>query len=334
MDKKLKMELGKRIGIWMFSLSLFFLLMTVYVSFTWAAEKTYPNRPVSIIVPFTPGGMTDLQAKLIGDKLSEILGQPFIRVHKPGAGGSLGISFAAGAKPDGYTLCIGTSSTLILPPILKKLDYKMENFIPFIYAKGQFFLAVKADSKWKTLADFIKDATVHPGELKIGSFGKFTTGEFITGNFSKHAGIKLIYIPFKSVAEALTALLGGHIEGVITTTSLGQLEAGAIRILALSDYERSPLLPDVKTFEELGYPVSLPVWYALCAPKNTPNQIVDILSSAMQEVFKRYQREIKEEFRKLECSPSFFDSQESMQKFREDQRILLKIAQELGAIAK
>ena len=163
MNTKMKKETGKRMGIGMLSVPLVLSFMTLYVSFGWAAEEPYPNRPVTIIVPFTAGGMLDLQSKVIGDKLSEILGQPFLRVHKPGGGGALGASFVARAKPDGYTLFPGTSSSLVLTPILKKLDYKLEDFIPLaIYSRVIVFLAVKSDAKWKTLADFVEEAKKIP----------------------------------------------------------------------------------------------------------------------------------------------------------------------------
>ncbi len=334
MNIKMKKETGKRMGIWMFHVSLVLSLMALYVPFSWAAEEPYPNRPVTIIVPFTAGGMLDLQSRVIGDKLSEILGQPFIRVHKPGGGGALGASFVARAKPDGYTLFPGTSSSLVLTPILKKLDYKLEDFIPLaIYSRVTVFLAVKSDAKLKTLADFIEEAKKHPGALKVSSFGKYTHSEFVLEGFSKWARIKLIHVPYKSNAEAMTALLGGHVAGAFCTTSTGQMEAGTIRVLAVSDYERSDLFPDVKTFKELGYPVSFPAWCSLCAPQNTPPKIVDILSQAMKELFRRYPKEVKEELRRLEVSTAYFNTQDSIQKFKEDYDVLYKAAKELGAAA-
>lgn len=334
MNTKMNKETGKRMGIWIFYVPLVFSFMTLYVSFGWAAEEPYPNRPVNIVVPFTAGGMLDLQSKVVGDKLSEILGQPFIRVHKPGGGGALGASFVARAKPDGYTLFPGTSSSLVLTPILKKLDYKLEDFIPLaIYSRVTVFLAVKSDAKWKTLADFVEEAKKHAGTLRVSSFGKYTHSEFVLEGFSKWAGIKLIHVPYKSNAEAMTALLGGHVVGAFCTTSTGQMEAGTIRVLAVSDYERSDLFPDVKTFKELGYPVAFPAWCSLCTPKDTPPKIVDILSQAMKELFKRYPKEIKEELRRLEVSTAYFNTQDSIQKFKEDYEVLYKTAKELGAAA-
>ena len=334
MNKKIKRESGTKRGIRMFPALFVFSFMTLCVPLGWAAEEPYPNRPVTIVVPFTAGGMLDMQSRVIGDKLSEILGQPFLRVHKPGGGGALGASFVARSKPDGYTLLPGTSSSLVLTPILKKLDYKLEDFIPIaIYSRVTVFLAVKSDARWKTLADFVEDAKKHPGAFKVSSFGKYTHSEFVLEGFSKWAGVKLIHVPYKSNAEAMTALLGGHVVGAFCTTSTGQIEAGTIRVLAVSDYERSDLFPDVKTFKELGYPVAFPAWCSLSTPKNTPPRIVDILSNAMKELFRRYPKEVKEELRRLEVSTSYFNTQESIQKFKEDYQVLYKAAKEMGAAA-
>ena len=326
---------GQRLVLWTFALFFVSLMLVFSPPLASASEEKYPTRPVNVIIAYSPGGMLDLQAKLVGDKLGEILGQPFIRVHKAGAGGTLGASLAARAEPDGYTLFVGTSSGLVLSPIVKKLDYKLEDFIPLgIYARGSVFFAVKADAPWKSLREFVEDAKRRAGEMKVSSFGKLTTAEFVIEEFSKQAGIKLKHVPFKGCSEAFTALLGGHVDGCFCTTSTGQLEAGTIKILANADYERAKVLPEVKTFKELGFDVSLPIWYSLCAPRKTPPRIVEKLSKAMQEVFNRYPEELREGLRRLEVSAAFHDSSDSARKFAEDYKTTLRIAKELDVAAK
>jgi tripartite-type tricarboxylate transporter receptor subunit TctC len=279
--------------------------------------------------------MLDLQSKIIGDKLSEILGQPFIRVHKPGAGTLIGVSYAVKAKPDGYTVGIATTSSMVFSPIVTKTDYKLEDFVPLgIFAKGMVHLYVRADAKWKTLQDFVREAKERSGQLKVSSYGKLTVAEFVIEEFSKQAGIKLIHIPYKSCSEALTALLGKHVDADFCTTSVGQLEGGAVKVLAVGDSERSKVLPDAKTFKEQGYPVSLPMWYSFFVPRKTPKKIVDTLSNAMQEAFVRYPEEINEGLKRLEVSPIFFNPQESMQKFKAEHESIFKMAKELGVVAK
>jgi tripartite-type tricarboxylate transporter receptor subunit TctC len=302
-----------------------------YFPVVWAAEEIYPNKPINIIIAMAPGGVLDTHAKIIGDRLAEVLGQPIIRVHKPGGGGSLAASFSARAKPDGYTLFLATSPNIVLIPIVKQVDYVLEDFIPLgIYNKGVVYFGVKSDSKWKTVKDFVDDAKQRSGQLKVGSFGKFTHSSFVIQVFSKLAGIKVPEVPYKSCSETVTAVLGGHIDGDFCTSFMGQAEAGAVRVLALADHERWEILPDVKTFKELGYPVALPLWYSFTVPHKTPKKVVDILGNGLQEVFKRHGKEIKEELKRLEGQGTFFNVQQSTQEFKKDYEITSKIVKELG----
>jgi len=316
-------------------LILFLLVLPIgaNVSSSWAAEEVYPNRPINLVISMTPGGVLDTHARIIGERLGEVLGQPVLRVHKPGGGGVLAASFVARAKPDGYTLFTGTSSNLVLPPILKKLDYELKDFIPLgIYCKGIVHLYVKTEAPWKTLQEFIAEAKRRP--LKASSYGKNSHAEFVLETFSKQAGIKLAHVPYKSCAEAVTALLGGHVDADFCTSAIGQVAAGAVRILAIADYERSKLYPEVKTFAEYGYPVALPMSYSLCVPRGTPEKIVNILANGMQEVFKRYGKKIEEELMRVEAIPAFYDLAGSIRQFNQDYEVTLKIAKELGAIEK
>jgi len=254
-------------------------------------------------------------------------------VHKPGGGGVLAASFVARTKPDGYTLFTGTSSNLVLPPILKTLDYSLKDFIPLgIYCKGAIHLFVKTEAPWRNLQEFVQEAK--KSQLKVSSYGKNSHAEFVIETFSKQAGIKLAHVPYKSCAEAVTALLGGHVDADFCTSAIGQIAAGAVRILAISDYERSKLFPEVKTFKESGYPVALPLLYSLCVHRDTPKKIVDILANGMQEVFKRYGKKIEEELMRVEAIPTFYDSSKSIQEFNQDYEVTLKIAKDLEVIGK
>lgn len=326
-------EKGFWIGGFFGVLFVYALAMSPNLSSTWAAEEAYPHKPINLVISMTPGGVLDTHAKIIGERLGEVLGQPVLRVHKPGGGGVLAASFVARSKPDGYTLFTGTSSNLVLPPILKKLDYELKDFIPLgIYCKGVVHLFVKSDAPWKTLQEFIEEARKR--QLRVSSYGKNSHAEFVIEAFSKQAGIKLAHVPYKSCSEAVTALLGGHVDADFCTSAIGQVAAGAVRILAIADYERSKLFPEVKTFKESGYAVALPMSYSLCVPRDTPKKTVDILANGMQEVFKRYGKEIQEELMRVEAIPAFYDSPKSIQEFHQDYEVTLKIAKELGVIEK
>ena len=318
----------KNLGSWMITLLLTFSLIHCG-SPAWGAEEPYPNKPINLVVNYAPGGVMDTHARILADRLAEVLGQPVLKVHKPGGGGTLGASFAARAKADGYTLFTGTSSSLILTPIIKKVDYKWEDFVPIgIYCRGTVFLYVRKDAKWKTLQDLIQESKER--QLNASSSGMLNHTHFVQAIFAKMAGIKLAHVPYKSCGEAVTALLGGHADVDFCQSSIGQVEAGAVRVLAVADYERSRLMPEVKTFQEQGYPVALPLYYSFCVPAKTPKNVIDILGKGMQEVFKRYGKEVQEELIRVEFIPSFFDVQQSIQEFKKDYEVTSKAVKESG----
>jgi tripartite-type tricarboxylate transporter receptor subunit TctC len=316
--------------------ALFIISLTILcVSLGWAAEEPYPSRPITVIIHMAPGGVESTQWQLLGDRLASVLGQPIIPEFKPGAGGIVGASFAAKAKPDGYTLYKGTSSSITVPLIIKKVkvDYSWEDFSPIaIYARGQIRLYVRADSKWKTVQDFVKEAKER--HLKVSTWGIGTYGDFAIQMLSKLAGIKVGIVPYKNCGESMTALLGGHVDADCCTSSLGQVQAGAARILAVAEEERSEFLPDVMTFKECGYPVVLPGYSGLMVPKRTPQRIVDILDHAMQEVFRKYGKEIQEGMIRMEWVPYFLDSKGAMREYKKDYETIYGAAKEYGFLGK
>ena len=308
-------------------------LTAPYGSLAWGSEEPYPNRPVTIIVNYAPGGTIDTHAKIVGDKLSEILGQPFIRVHKPGGGGTLGASLAAKAKPDGYTLFLATSANLMLAPTMKKVDYTWEDFMPLAtLSKGAVNLYVRSDAKWKTLQDFVQEAKTRP--LNVTSYGKFTHADIVIEVFNKLAGIKLAHVPYKNCVEAATPLLGGHVDADFCTSSMGQMDAGTLRILAVADFERSKIYPDVKTFKELGYPIAFPMYYSICAPQKTPKHVVEILGNALREMNKRNAKEINSILLNMELHPYFLDSEQSLQDFKREYDVVSRTVKEFGMVEK
>ena len=169
MEKKMrdqKMELNGICAPLLYLFLAFFLLILP----SWAADRPYPEKPINMVVPWGAGGTGDMSSRLVADKIAEFLGQPIISVYKPGGGGTLGAGFVAKAKPDGYTILAASSSPILLAPILKKLDYKPDDFIPVgVFSKSCNWLAVKADSRWKTFRDFVEEEKKSPGKLKIGS---------------------------------------------------------------------------------------------------------------------------------------------------------------------
>jgi tripartite-type tricarboxylate transporter receptor subunit TctC len=332
---KIGIPRGKRINARLVLGALAFFLVGLHSSPSWTAEKPYPNRSINMIVSYAPASGTDLGSKVMADKISEFLGQPLISVYKPGGGGSLGAAFVAKAKPDGYTVLVGSVTPLVLSPIVKKMDFQLEDFILLgSYSKIPIWLVVKKDARWKTLKDFIEEVKKTPGGFQVGTYGKLTAADFVLELLNKYAGIKQVNVPFKSSGEAMTALLGGHVEACILSGAAGHLDAGTARILAAAEEERLDGLPDVPTFKELGYPILMPSIYCFAFPKGTPKQIVDRFQDAQDKAIKKYSKEIKDGLRRVEQWAEFRTPQETLKKFREFQTLSRKMAQELGVEAK
>jgi len=315
-------------------LGILFLIGGIYSSSD-AGEKSYPIKPINMVYVYGPGGPHDIGSRAVADHMEKILGQPVITIYKPGGGGTLGTAFAAKSKPDGYTILVGSTSALVISPIVKKLDYKLEDF-EFIGIFGESFvwLAVKATARWKTLKDFVEEARRFPGQLNISSYGKLSSSDFVIELFSKEAKIKLNQVPYKSTPEALTALLGGHVDAAMVHATGGLVESGSIKMLALAGEQRWEDLPDVPTFREFGYPVEYSAWITLCAPKGTPKEAIDTLRLAQKKALEGNRKEIQESLRKVEIRTILLSPQESMAKFKKQHELTLTIAKELGVVAK
>lgn len=300
-----------------------------------AAAEKYPARPVNMIVSYAPASGTDLGSKVMADKMAEFLGQPLISVYKPGGGGSLGAAFAAKAKPDGYTVLVASASPLIVSPIVKKMEYKMEDFILVgSYSKIPIWVVVKKDARWKGLKEFMEEVKKTPGGFSTGTYGKLTVADFVLELFNKHAGLKLVNVPFKSSGESMTALLGGHVEACIVSGAAGHLDAGNVRILAAAEDERLEGLPDVPTFKEFGYPIVAPGLYTFAFPKGTPQAIVDRFADAQKKAVEKYKKEISQGFRRVEQWADFRSAQDTVKAYRQTYELYYKVAQELGVVAK
>lgn len=326
-------RIGKkgRTGSWISILLVSWLLAIALPSAVWAAEKPYPNKSINMIVPYAPASGADLGSKIMADKMTEFLGQPMVSVYKPGGGGSLGAAFAAKAKPDGYTVLVGSVSPVVLSPIVKNLDYKLEDFVILgTYSKIPLWLAVKKEARWNTLKEFVEDAKKNPGKFSISTFGKLTAVDFVLELLNKHAGIKLVNVPYKSSGEALTALLGGHAEGAMVSGASGHLEAGNVRILAVADEQRLEGLPDVPTFRDCGYPIVVTSHYSFCFPKGTPPKVADRFFDAQKKAVERYPKEIQSGLRKVEQWADFRSLEESRKIFKEADELFAKLAKELG----
>jgi len=250
--------------------------------------QTYPAKPVRIIVPFPPGGPTDVVGRLVATKLGEALNQQFVVENRAGAGGTVGSEVVAQAPADGYTLLYGSTSTLAMAPSLyRKLGYDpRKSFAPIsLVSSGPLLVAVNAAVPAQTLAQLIALAKEKPGALNYGSAGNATPPHLAAELFKSLAAIDLTHVPYKGGAPALQAIAAGEVqvifEGIVTL--LPQIRAGRLRALAITGTARDVTLPDVPTVAEAGLPgFQVNFWSGLVAPAGTPAEVVNVLNAALR----------------------------------------------------
>jgi tripartite-type tricarboxylate transporter receptor subunit TctC len=256
-----------------------------------AESRDYPARPVQIIVAFGAGGSTSMSARIIAQAFTQVLEQAFVVVNKPGAGGAIGASFAAKAKPDGYTIFVyNSASNGVSPAINPNPGYKNSDFqLIGQYAIGECAMVVRTDAPWKTVKDVVEHAKKNPGAVKFPA-GTGDSARFSTELFMMEAGgLKMERVPVESGNEFSQMLLGGHAQVGVTPAAdiFGLVQAGKFRLLAFCNEERNPDFPEVPTFKEAGLPgVLIHTWYGLAAPKGTPDDVVKKLKETLDSVMK------------------------------------------------
>ena len=258
-----------------------------------AAAQDYPTRPIQLIVPFPPGGPTDIVGRLVAQKLSDGLGRQVVVENRAGAGGTVGSAAAAKAAPDGYTLLYGSTSTLaIAPGLYKTLSYDPRtSFTPIsLVSRGAIVLAVNSALPATSLAEFIAEAKRTPGKFSYASAGSGTPPHLSAEFFKSVAGVALLHIPYKGGAQALNDVVSGQahaiFEGLVTIAS--QARAGRLRALAITGSERDPSLPDVPTFAQAGLAqFDAYFWSGLVAPAGTPAPVIRRLNAILVQALER-----------------------------------------------
>ena len=256
-----------------------------------ATAQDYPNRPITLIVPFPPGGVADNVARPVALALGKQLGQPVIIENKQGAGGGIGMAQVAKAKADGYTLLLALSSISIIPEADKVLGrtplFTLDQLTPIArFTADPVVLAVRTESQWKTYAEFIAYAKANPKKINYGSSGNYGTMHVPIEMLGSVSGASFTHVPFTGAAPAVTALLGGSLDAVASgpSTVVQHVKAGKLRVLANWGSERHPALPDVPTLRELGVPVDFAQWAGLFVPSGTPEPVVNALRKASREM--------------------------------------------------
>ena len=252
-----------------------------------SAQEAYPSKPITLVVPFPPGGVADIVARPAADALGRVLGAPVVIENKAGAGGGIGMAYVAKAKPDGYTLLLALSSISILPEADKIIGrppmYQLDQLVPIARLTADpTVLAVRADSPWKTLQEFVADAKKRPAGISYGSSGNYGTMHVPMEMFAADAGIKMLHVPYTGAGPAVVGLLGGNIDAIASgpSTVIQHVKAGKVRVLASWGDHRLASLPDVPTLSESGFNAVFFQWSGLFAPAGTPAPVLAKLRDA------------------------------------------------------
>ena len=254
-----------------------------------AFAQTYPTKPVRIVVPYPPGGPTDIVARLAGSKLEERFKQPFVIDNKPGAGGNLGAEMVARAAPDGYSLVVGTTAHAINPSIFKQMSYDLlRDLTPVaLLTKVPLVLVVHPAVPARTVEEFIRHAQKSEGGLAYASSGNGQSTHLAAELFKSMTGVKMTHVPYKGSAPALVDVAGGQVAAMFDTmlSAMPQVKAGRLRALAVTSERRSAAAPDLPTIAESGVAgYEATAWNGLLAPAATPKDIVEQLNRAVNEI--------------------------------------------------
>lgn len=260
-------------------------LLALGVSTTPASAQTYPVKPVKIVAPFAPGGLVDVLARAVGERLTKSLGQPFVVENRPGAGGNVGADVVARADSDGYTLLMSSAGILTINQFLyASMPFDPASaFAPItVVADMPMLLVVRNELPARDVKAFIELARKTPGGLFFGSPGNGTTGHLGMELFMHATGLKLQHVPYKSAADAVQAALAGQTSTMFDNppTVMPQIKAGGLRALGVAAKQRMPQLPDVPTIAEAGVPgFEASSWFGLVAPAGTPRAVVDLVAA-------------------------------------------------------
>ena len=270
------------------------------------SARNFPEKPIKLVIAFPAGGPTDVTMRQLAENAGKQLGQPIIIENKPGAGGTLPAQALQTVQPDGYTLAQMPLGVFRLP-YTTKINWDPVKDISYVlnvtgYAFG---IVVPADSPLKTWMHFVAWAKTNPGKLTYGSTGTMTSPHLTTELIAQKLGIELLHVPYKGSAPAVTDLIGGQVESMFdnTPSALPHVQGGRLRAIAITSAQRSPLLPDVPTLAESGFPgFDVQSWFALAAPAGTPKPIIDQTNAALNKVLA--QPDVRQRLQDLAATPA------------------------------
>ncbi len=299
-----------------------------------ANAQEWPAKPITFIVPFPPGGTTDIVARPIAQQLPQVLNEPVVVDNRAGAGGTIGAALAAKAAPNGYTFFFATVAHTMVPGLYKKLPYDFEaDFEPIALAAfTPNIVIVNPTVPVSSVKDLVAYINAHPGSVNYGSAGRGSTSHLSGELFRSIAKVQITHVPYKGGAAMMTDLIAGQIQMAIETSGsvAPQIKAGKVRALAVTTPTRSPAFPDLPTLEESGlrgYEVT--TWYGILAPKGTPKPVIDKMSAALSKILKT--SEIKARFIELGAEPGDLTPAQFAAFIKAETAKWAKVAKESGA---
>ncbi|MDP2016455.1 tripartite tricarboxylate transporter substrate binding protein [Hydrogenophaga sp.] len=301
------------------------------------AQAAYPTKPITMVVPFPPGGVADTVGRPVAEAMGKHLNQTVVVVNRGGAGGGIGMAQVAKAAPDGYTLLMALSSVVVLPEadkILKRAPmFELDQLVPIARITADpTVLVVRADSPWKTYAEFIAYAKANPSRVTFGSSGNYGTMHVPMEQLKAATSSFMLHVPYTGAGPALLGLLSGQIEAVASgpASVAAQIKAGKLRALAHWGEGRLALLPDVPSFKELGVPISYSQWSGIFVPAGTPPDVVAKLREAARAATKD-ERTIQI-MTTAGTSFQYQDAAEFDRFVKEDANTMVKVVQQIGRV--
>jgi tripartite-type tricarboxylate transporter receptor subunit TctC len=292
------------------------------------AEAAWPDHPITLIIPFPAGGAVDVIARPFAERFGELLHTPVVVIARDGASGTIGMGAVAAAKPDGYTLAFSPSGPITIQPhIIPTLAYKPENLAPLcqIFA-SEYVVAVRADSPYKTLDEFVKAAKAQPGKLTYGYGGVATSPHLAIAQFANAANLDMLGVPFRGDPAAILALRAGDIDSA--TLNIGLAKAQGFRALATFSEKRQQEYPDTPTMKEMGYPVVSTAYGGLVAPKGLPADVVKKLEAACETA--AHDERFEKAVRQSSQEPLYRNSAEFSRVLAEDSKVKQDVIRKAG----
>lgn len=298
------------------------------------AQSTYPNRPIKFIAPFPPGGTSDVLGRIMAQKLSDALGQSVIVENRPGASGNIGHDIAAKAAPDGYTLLLSNSSTVVNNPhLFKQMSFDWyKDFSPIsLVAIAGLVLVVHPSVPVKSVSELTALAKSKPGQLNFGSGGKGIQSHITGEMYKTAANVDIVHIPYKGTGVAVADLVAGQIHMVFSdmAPAVPFIKANKLRALAVTSPQRSTTLPELPTMIELGFPnFEAANWWSIVTPKGVPNSIIDRINQELGKIMTS--QEIKDSFEKLGVTPLYSEPSKVFELSRKESPIIGEILRKAG----